>query len=214
MHHSRGAATETIYIYGDVIDETNARLTLGCKTCIVGLGLGYIEICWALSLIKLNIKPSMQMTFDSFEIVPELRQNFLHWIRSDESAIIYDEIVGKLNGAISSMQVKNVLREALQNGSSLYGDLKEFTDPKQKWNLICYDAFSRKTNEGLWSYEFLDSFFTNFTASDCVFTTYACTAILRKTLEKNGFELTNREGFSGKRESTLAHKKLSANQKI
>ncbi len=206
MHHSGGAATETIYIYGDVIDQTHARLKSKCKTRIVGLGLGYIEICWALSLIKQNIKPSDHFSFHSFEVAEELRLNFLNWIQSDHTDLIYDTIAQKLNPQVPRQLIKQTLREAMRNGSQILGDIKAFNESETKWNIICYDAFSRKTNENLWSFEFLNGFLEKFAATDCQFSTYACTAILKKSLKRNGFELINRPGFSGKRESTLAHR--------
>ena len=48
-------------------------------------------------------------------------------------------------------------------------------------------------------------------AENCVFTTYACTSVLRKTLTENGFQFLKRPGFSGKRESSLATRALTLN---
>ncbi len=70
MHHSGGAAAETNYIYGDLISKTLQVLKQDCKTCVVGLGLGYIEIAWAQALISQNLRSDDLLTLDSFEIIP------------------------------------------------------------------------------------------------------------------------------------------------
>ena len=211
MHHSGGAAAETIYIYGRVIDQAHQTLGDKCKTCVVGLGLGYIEITWALSLLKNNLTPSSELSFHSFEIVSELQENFLKWVRTTEAEPVYDLIVEKLQPNKPVKQVKEILNKALENGSTIQADISEFIDNNLKFNVICYDAFSRKTNEGLWSYEFLNSFLIKFAAENCVFTTYACTSVLRKTLTENGFQFLKRPGFSGKRESSLATRAMTLN---
>lgn len=204
MHHSGGAAAETKYIYGNVLDRSHQILRETCKTCVVGLGLGYIEISWALSLIRARIQPSNQVSFHSFELVPGLIENFIRWIDSDSVNTVYDLIVQKIDSQIASSEVKMVLREALQNGSTICGDFSDFTTHHNKYNIICYDAFSKKTNEGLWNYDFLINFFNRFSAEDCVVTTYACTGVFKKSLLEEKFSFFKRPGFCGKRDSSLA----------
>ncbi len=210
MHHSGGAAAETVYIYGQAIDHALQMFGENCQTCVVGLGLGYIEIAWAVRLIKKGFSPSKELFFQSFETVSELKLNFKTWLESDGFHPIYDLIVSKLESEISINEIKKILVSALKNGSVLLGDISLSQPLDLKSNLICYDAFSRKTNEGLWSFEFLDFFLKNHCAKNCVFTTYACTVNLRKSLVENGFEFTKRPGFGGKRESTYAER--SANE--
>lgn len=70
--------------------------------------------------------------------------------------------------------------------------------------MICYDAFSQKTNNPLWQKEFLEKFIHDHAEEDCVFTTYACTSVLKKVLTEKKFQLIKRPGFFGKRDSTLA----------
>lgn len=204
MHHSGGAAAETVYIYGDVLEKAHYILRDSCKTCVVGLGLGYIEICWALSLLRLGLEPSGHISFHSFELVPGLIENFKSWIYTEQSRLIYDDIVTKLNPKVSLQDVKKILRKALQSGSELNGDFSKLETHRHQYNVICYDAFSRKTSEPLWQKEFLETFWHDFAAFDCVVTTYACTGILRKTLLEQNFSFFKRPGFCGKRDSTLA----------
>lgn len=204
MHHSGGAAAETRYIYGDVLESAHQVLRDSCKTCVVGLGLGYIEISWALSLIKTNLSPSAQISFHSFEVVPGLIKNFYAWMHSDDEHAVYDLIVKKLDSSASLLQVKSILRQALEAGSTLQGDFADLNQHQEKYNVICYDAFSKKTSESLWGADFLNLFFNDFSRPNCVVTTYACTGIFRKTLLEKGFAFFKRPGFCGKRDSTLA----------
>lgn len=203
MHHSGGAAAETLYIYANPLQQAHQILTAECKTCIVGLGLGYIEVAWALSLLKNGLKPSSEITFHTFEIVEELRTRFLKWLHSDAESL-YDLIVKKMTTQFSSHVIKSTLKQGLLSGSSIEKDFSESYLLNTKWNVICYDAFSQKTNQKLWQGEFLDLFLKDQTAEDCILTTYACTGVLRKTLIENNFTFIKRVGFGGKRDSSLA----------
>lgn len=204
MHHSGGAAAETVYIYGDVLDRAHQILRDSCKTCVVGLGLGYIEICWALSLLKKGLRPSPKISFHSFEVVSGLIENFKTWISSEQAHSVYDQIVFKLDPEASISEVKKILSLALSSGSFLNGDFSQIENHQDQYNVICYDAFSRKTSEDLWQSTFLTQFFQGYAASDCVVTTYACTGVLRKVLLEQQFSFFKRPGFCGKRDSSLA----------
>lgn len=204
MHHSGGAAAETKYIYGEVLDCAHQILRESCKTCVVGLGLGYIEISWAMSLLQAKLEPSARTSIHSFELVPGLIENFKLWILSSEPHPVYDLVVQKINSMHSIAEVKSILKKAYEAGSSLNGDFADLSQHQQKYNVICYDAFSKKTSEGLWASEFLQDFFQKFSEEDCVVTTYACTGVFRKTLLEQSFAFFKRPGFCGKRDSSLA----------
>jgi hypothetical protein len=204
MHHSGGAAAETKYIYGNVLDRAHQILRESCKTCVVGLGLGYIEISWAISLLREKIEPSQDVTIHSFELVPGLIEKFKEWIETSAPHPVYDLVVEKLDPTSSIIEVKALLKKAFQTGSTFNGDLADFSQHQELYNVICYDAFSKKTNEGLWASEFLQNYFQSFAAKDCVVTTYACTGVLRKTLLEQNFAFFKRRGFCGKRDSSLA----------
>lgn len=206
MHHSGGAAAETNYIYGNVLNMGHQILRDSCKTCVVGLGLGYIEISWAISLIKNGLSPSESLSFHSFEVVPGLIENFCSWLHSKKAHPVYDLIVEKLDPNISNSEVKEVLQNALKAGSSLNGNFTDLSGHREKYNVICYDAFSKKTSENLWLADFLEKFFKTYSASDCVVTTYACTGVFRKALQEQNFQFFKRPGFCGKRDSSLAVK--------
>lgn len=211
MHHSGGAASETWYIYGSVMEKVfqNAeRLQISpIKTCCVGLGLGFIEMAYALNALNQKINGQI----DSFEIVAGLVKNFKHWILKNENSTgeIYDLAFCKLvetnqkfiNTPKSAVQ--DYLKSQLEKNFLIHGDLLTYSETK-KWHLVCFDAFSKKSSEAIWTDQFLNQFIEKHCEDNCVFTTYACTSELKRILKIHGFTILKRPGFSGKRESTLA----------
>lgn len=193
MHHSGGAAKETNYIYADPLRASLAQMP-EASTCVVGLGLAYIEIAWALC------EPTKGATLTSFEIVEPLRKNFDDWLNSEDPDI-YDDVAKTLQTNADIPKLKNRLRQnflAEPIRSDARGELA------RSWNLICYDAFSKKSSSDLWDEVFLNGFIEQACAPDCVFITYACTGILKKTLKRHGFVTVDRLGFPGKKNCTLA----------
>jgi hypothetical protein len=177
------------------------------RTCIVGLGLGYIEMAWAQAVLTQERRGA---SFDSFEVVDELKIYFTNWAEGLEAnSSVYDLVATKLNPEIKISDVQKTIQLHLAGDSFIYGDLQKNLN-QQKWNIICYDAFSQKTSHPLWQKEFLQSFIQNHADEDCVFTTYACTGVLRKVLIENGFHFIKRQGFGGKRESSLAYRGVFA----
>ncbi len=194
MHHSGGAATETQYIYGEaarLVAQKNTKPAI----CVVGLGLGYIEILMAQIFQNFEIH--------SFEADSELRQSFQDWLENKKAAHleIYELI-------IQSYQFDSyaIRQKIIKNQLTLHGalDRQMLQQDFPSFNLICFDAFSSKTTADLWTEDFLDLFIQKICARDCVFTTYACTGVLKRALKKNGFQLIPKKGFTGKRDCTLA----------
>jgi hypothetical protein len=201
MHHSAGAAAETLYIYKSVLDVAYS-LPLELKTCVLGLGLGYIEIAWAMVLLQSKRRLSLNLNLTSFEIEQRLRDNFSEWVCSDKKSI-YDQVLESLSSGGLLNDIKQILKSNfLQN--PIEGDLLTYQDLSSKWNIICYDAFGSEYNRHLWSEDFLKLFVQRYCAEDCVFTTYAHTGALKKVLQQSGFVFLDRPGFQGKRSSTLA----------
>jgi tRNA U34 5-methylaminomethyl-2-thiouridine-forming methyltransferase MnmC len=232
MHHSGGAATETYYIYGSVLKYAQQIFEAQYSTCIVGLGLGYIEYCWALTQLPQNHQPqplhqlsksTLENTLTSFEINPELQNLFLEGLQTESKS---SELLEFSNAIIKhltphfkldlfqpeesiSTSVKHLLTEALkakrfQLENDFISKIFNQSAANLKWNVICYDAFSQKTNSELWQESFLENLIENFTQPNCLFTTYACTGSLKRALKKYDFRLLERPGFNGKRDSTLA----------
>ena len=200
MHHSGGAATETNYIYRQVIARTLENLP-HARLLVVGLGLGYIEICWAMEVLRLGLE-STSTSCRSYEVDEGLIERFLEWINGGESAL-YDQVCSALDSGFAVSDIKRVLRKNF-SADGIYVDLLTYAGRNERYHIICYDAFSRKTSGPLWTEEFLSGFLAASSESDCVLTTYAATANLNRALKANGFLLHQRAGFKGKRESTLA----------
>jgi S-adenosyl-L-methionine-dependent methyltransferase len=212
MHHSFGAAAETNYIYKSVIQKALASLGRRSaargvqsefRTGVVGLGLAYIEISWGQALIKSGINPSEQVSVDSFELVEPLSAFFKEWVSGSDKNLVYSEISKKLDSDISPEAVRKILSTSYNTNSRIYGDI--LTEKSaNKWNVICFDAFSQKTSGPLWEESFLNHLLQTNAAEDCIFTTYACTSVLKKVLTENNFTFIKRPGFAGKRDSTIA----------
>ena len=200
MHHSGGAALETLYIYIEPFKNTltAAAMELKLKELslgVVGLGLGYIELSLLQNLIA---NPAISANLTSFEKETELVENLTAWLDGKNNAT-YELICEKL-----SVKKAQVI-EKIQNLEWQKLGLLDFeTKVSKPFNFVAYDAFSQFTDGPLWSDDFLDFFLTNLCDKDCVFSTYACTGNLKRALQRNGFLFIRRQGFTGKRDATLA----------
>lgn len=219
MHSLKGAFSETVYIYGTAIqlmlDEGMTPRVLS-----LGLGLGYVELLatgLALKQAKSLSQDAQAALLDSFggesfELVPELRAWFTAWVYGEgdvpaEFRLTYDEILNRTatETSVEATKIRETLAGLVRDGrwkirEALTADTAFTTD----FGCICFDAFSSKTSPELWSEEFLLKFFAQVCAPRCVLSTYACTGALKRSLKASGFELTIREGFSSKRDSTFA----------
>ena len=206
MHHSGGAASETIYIYKNVIRQAFSCLP-ECHVMVVGLGLAYIEISWAIEVLNASTDVSGRYAsyLISYEKDEELGNEFFKWLKGESNNNeTYDSIYKMLGGLDHQhLNTKSILLENYRE-HPLRGALESGCQVVEPFNVICFDAFSSKTNTHLWSDDFLNEFLDRFCAKDCVFTTYACTGILKRALIQKGFTFIKRPGFTGKRDSTLA----------
>ncbi|MNL45541.1 bifunctional tRNA (mnm(5)s(2)U34)-methyltransferase/FAD-dependent cmnm(5)s(2)U34 oxidoreductase [compost metagenome] len=105
--------------------------------------------------------------------------------------------------SVTQDKLKIFLRHHFKNLNSIDGALNAGDCFDGDYSGILYDAFSSKTTPHLWEEEFLKSFF-QCAAADAMVSTYACKATLKRALKDSGFEVIVREGFLGKRNSTLA----------
>ena len=221
MHHFDGAAGESWYVYGLPLRQAFLSQESGnFKVASIGLGLGYIEMLWVLLKAQFASKSIQnklfEMTLDSFEKNDLLQQNFLNWITDKKpplqnTAAFYDLAFKKLVSVHSQLEISHSLIDFKKhfdneiNGEKLHfnQDLLLYSGSPQ-WNFICFDAFSKNTDQDLWTSDYLEHFLHKYAAEDCVFTTYAATTKLKNVLQKHQFELIKRLGYSGKRECTLA----------
>lgn len=210
MHHSGGACAETNLIYGVPIRETLAKISQP-RFMIVGLGLGYIELVIAREALLAGKEPQEIALITSFESVPELREYFHLWLRGDHSSLSA-EIVNTYNAvlefivkdhAVSSQAVKDFLLFHFPTSDRIQGALSEQQGFDSLYHCFLYDAFSSKTSPHLWEESFLNNLLAKAAAESSQLSTYACKASLKRVLKNQGFDVVVREGFQGKRNSTL-----------
>lgn len=197
MHHRGGAYAETQLIYGNVLREALAQ---GARHALsVGLGLGYNEFVVAEELLKAGCQGFYLDSLESEEI---LRESFLNFVQGqvEPRGEIYREILKKF----SHSGLPEKLQQLRQSGEwQLLGRLEPQQKLPRRYEVIFFDAFSSKSSPDLWQEDFLDQFLQENAAENCYFSTYACTGALKRVLRKNTFEVIVREGFAGKRNSTL-----------
>lgn len=220
MHHSGGAASETRYIYKSVIADCLKLNLPSFKTSVVGLGLGYIEISWAMEIRNwlLQQSPNLQsselqepkseaFSLVSYEVDAGLIESFQSWLAGRSGAgsnsYIYDQICETLDASSPVAEIQEILFQNFKR-YPVQGDFFSEYEKDNSFNLICFDAFSQQTSQQLWTVEFLTRFLAESAHEDCALTTYACTGALKKALRDNGFQVIQRPAFRGYRDSTLA----------
>lgn len=209
MHHRGGAYSETQYIYGDAI---RIALKNGLKSFVsVGLGLGYNELLIACENLKMEAVAGIEpgsTTIISYELVDQLKSDFLAFIHRDPSApTVYSDILAFFTAeyGFSDEQILSWLQEAFVSGRwQLQGALTSDAKILRKSECCLFDAFSSKTSPDLWSEEFLKMFLNEHFTEKALFATYASLGSLKRSLLSAGFHLGDKSGFAGRRESTLA----------
>lgn len=218
MHHRGGALAETEQIYGAVMRE---GLLLGAQNfCSVGLGLGYNELMIAREALHAS-RPQEKVSIISYESDLFLVESFLSFLENpdNEGEInntyrdLLQQMLLKTNPKIQIHQVcefllglKEKRRWLIQGALSKNLILNQCFDSESFSEVVLYDAFSSKTSPELWSEDFLQLFLQKTIAPRCLFSTYACTGTLKRTLKSQSFDVILREGFHGKRNSTLGRR--------
>ncbi len=201
MHSLRGAFSETDYIYGHAIRSV---FSLGLKPHFlsVGLGLGYCEILLAALMLQAGVGVSV---VESFESDARLRVQFSNWMSACDVPHAFQKVYDQtLKSSAVLCGVDETQARRLLSAIRLRDSLTADTLFDQKFSCIFFDAFSSKSSPELWTQEFLENFFTRACAPSCIFSTYACTGVLKRALRNSGFDVEIRPGFSSKRDSTFA----------
>lgn len=213
MHSRHGALTESLYIY---YENANSAYQKGLPYhyLSVGLGLGYNEAL--VSALILNQKVELnKVQILSFESDAVIRESYRAWLINDEIDPFwqkaFDEVLEKvgLHFSLSTYNLKNILFELFQSSQFIIEkDLTQFdlASAQYKYSSIFYDAYSNQATPILWSEEFLTRFINKLAEQKCIFTTYAATGALNRSLKANNFTLAKRKGFQFKRESTWAER--------
>lgn len=211
MHHSGGAAAETELIYGKVIRNCFSRI-LEPHFLSVGLGLGYVELVVAREALLGN---NLSFTLESYEIIPELKSFFVKWLRNEplpeEICRTYDDVSGYIlkNTGLDIKDLKTLLVKKYDSEEwLLHGALGPAFLVQRRAHALLFDAFSSKTNPELWGEDFLTDFFDRGMSADSLVSTYACRGSLKRALARALFKVEIREGFQGKRNSTLGYRGL------
>lgn len=213
MHHSGGACAETLLIYARPIKAILESIPKP-SFLIVGLGLGYIEMAIAREALLLGLAPQNIGLITSYESVPELREFFYYWVwdrkelLSQEVCEVYDSAAQKIvqGTSFTASALKLFLQEKFKTIHDIQGALSDQVILPAKYHGIMYDAFSSKTTPFLWEQSFLEKVLATGATEQCQFSTYACRVSLKNALAAQGFEVVVREGFQGKRNSTLGLK--------
>lgn len=212
MHHSGGAFSESLYIYGEIIDlgMKNLRSVDSIRVLSLGLGLGYNELLVAAYAIKHNLQSKIQLI--SFEIVEDLSFAFLNYCEGNqlpqEIQQTYDSILShyEKHFNIKKAELLSSLNDLYKNKKwIIQSDFLQFSE-KADFHILLYDAFSGKTNQELWEENFLAEKLELISAPDSIFATYACRASLKKALSKIGYNIIIKDGFQGKRNCTQARR--------
>lgn len=208
MHHSGGAAAETDLIYGSciraVFDAVKTPAFL-----VVGLGLGYIEMAIARAALERN---QAVRAIRSFESLEGLREFFYAWVHAQdlpsEIADIYDAAAAFVlgNSRLSKEDLRKFLRLHFPRPDSVSESLDEKTFFTERYDGILYDAFSSKTSPELWEEDFLTRFLGKAASPQAFLSTYACKGNLKRALKAEHFEIIQKPGFQGKRNSLFARR--------
>lgn len=210
MHHSAGALSESLFIYGKAISWSLNH----CPISILSIGLGTaMNELIAISL-AITSKKQNDIYIESYESSPYLIDNFNNWLfnHAHDFNQIYTtnlNLIAKhfsLNNQVIIDTVKKLINE---NKFIIRTALTNDQQFDRKFNTILYDMFSTKMNEHLWSDEFLSNFMSKVCDKTCCLATYASTSSLKRALKKNDFEIIKTKGFARKREATFAYKIIS-----
>ncbi|USN47369.1 MAG: hypothetical protein H6626_14460 [Pseudobdellovibrionaceae bacterium] len=209
MHNREGAFSESLYIYWEAM-RTCVTKQWPLHFMSVGLGLGYNELILSGYMVSLQVAPNEKVKIQSFESEAWLTNNFVQWLSEEKSEFpdltaAYEIVLQKVSEHfyVNPEAIRQWLLEMKKGEHWLPGGaLTGSTRPPHLFNCILYDAFSSKTSPELWNEEFLIRFFEDFADKHCIFSTYAATGSLKRSLLKSGFTVEMRSGFGGKRNST------------
>lgn len=216
MHHMGGAAGESVYLYYEALLRyfQNPVVEQGHSSTRIlsfGFGMGYNEILTILFYLKDKRDLSLLRLF-SYEKDFFLYDLFNQWIRepSTEGSVFDDVYSGiirvaeHLSIAADINDLKRSFIFLLENKFWIQnGPIHEVSEFHRPFDIVFYDAFSAKTNEHLWTEDFLQNFFATCLNPRFIFSTYACTGVLKRVALNNRSQFEKRPGFLGKRDSTM-----------
>lgn len=219
MHHMGGAAGESVYIYYEALVRYQALLSMQRALMPVhvlsfGFGMGYNEILSVVFFLK-NRWDIKRLHLFSHEKDLFLYELFNNWLWSTESeGSVFDEVylgieraTSSFSGVVSKSVVKENLKWLIERKQwSREGPVKDNSDFSGVYDVVFYDAFSSKTNDYLWTEDFLSELFRTRLNPTFVFSTYACTGVLKRVAAASKAQFIKRDGYKGKRNSSLIYR--------
>ncbi|HTL12889.1 MAG TPA: MnmC family methyltransferase [Bdellovibrionota bacterium] len=223
MHSLAGAWGETDSIYGSALDWARDR-GWPLRLAVVGLGLGMIEARAARGW-KGDLSPDLQIL--SWEADGHLVECLQIWLEDPADPRVpsplgaaYQNVMERAGAGTSESllellrsgrwKIKGALDEAALNGAAadtrVTAGAEGARPGSAAWRatVIAFDAYSGHTSPALWDEGFLRRFLRRYADENCILTTYAAKGTLKRALLSEGFTLTPRPGYAGKRESTWA----------
>lgn len=216
MHNRRGAAAESVYLYyeamiryGSLINQKPESVSLHILS--FGFGLGYNEILTVIFFLKNNWSLDRLYLFSKEKDV-SLYNLFNNWLSATvDSGSIFDDVylgieraMVSFGGCVSKTAVKEKMRWLLNRKQWIQdGPVASISDFKDVYDVVFYDAFSSKINENLWSESFLSDLFRARLSQSYVFSTYACTGVLKRLAAASDAQFVKRDGYMGKRNASM-----------
>ena len=215
MHNTRGAFSETQYIYGEAL-QIASKMTAPVRVLSVGLGLGYNEVLCAAHSLK---NSGMIKNLASYESEPSLVAAFLGGLGANEeqgSPVVAPSVYKKILDLFAKTyqvlpeDIAEQLGNWKMNGTwEIEGAWTSKLIPPEAFHVLLYDPFSEKMSPEFWTDESLDRFLGCWCAPQAVLSTYAAKGVLNRALKRHGFTLLDRPGFAGKKQSTFALRGIS-----
>lgn len=213
MHHMGGAAGESVYIYYEALVRYFQLPSRKAELSVLsfGFGMGYNEILAVLFFLKNRLSLGRLSLF-SHEKDLFLYELFNFWLKDSASAdSVFDEVYAGIERAlatigppISKAELKDALGWILESKKwSQLGPVTTVDDFTGLYDIVFFDAFSAKTNDYLWTESFLSDFFKAQLNPVFVFSTYACTGVLKRVAVNCKADFVKRDGYQGKRNASL-----------
>lgn len=207
MHHTGGAFSETCLIYGQAF-ENGFKAVENPVIVSLGLGLGYVEVLAVVySLLHNSLKPQIF----SFETVKGLRTLFEDFYLDRKESSAHQWILEKMAEKfhLDSAKLKQEVKQAIiEKRLLLLGDFVTDCQAISKFDIFCYDAYSKKTSPQLWDEALMTHIFSKGSEKSCI-SSYASNGALKRSLIQSGYKIEKLDGFQGKRNRTWAYREQS-----
>ncbi len=195
FHSKHGAVQESAHVY------IKNGIELIDKEVINVLEFGFGTGLNALLTLEFAIKNHKKIIYESVEAYP---------LTKDEFCLLnYNDFV---ETPISLQTLHEIPTDTPRNVTEYFSLLKHFCkienfSTNKKFDIIYFDVFGYDYQTELWSTEILQQAY-NYLNPQGIFVTYACKGIVNRRLKELGFKVSKVPGPPGKREMTVAVKKI------